>query len=112
MLDLLAEVRNTQNYSGFWYTWGMRETGDDFATAFADRYLSAGGILRVRGGDNRPLPSLRYPEVTLAPAPDPADSVIPTTVEEAAAQIGAAGPRVLVVSTMYGANRRSPPCPR
>ena len=97
VMDVVAEVRNTRNYSGFWYTWGLLNTGDDFSTAFADRYVSSGGILRVLGGDARPLPSRAYPSIRLEPAPDPTDSVTHLTVEEAVSRIGAGGPRALVM---------------
>ena len=96
-LDIMAEVLDTRNYVGFWYTWGMLETRDDFATAFADRYVDMGGILRLTGGDNRPLPSRANPDIVLERAPDPADSVAHVTVDEVAAQIGAAEGRALIV---------------
>jgi hypothetical protein len=97
VIDVVAEVLNTRNYSGFWYTWGLLDTGDDFSTAFADRYVSSGGILRVLGGDARPMPSRAYPSISLEPAPDPTDSVAHVTVEDAASRIGAGGSRVLVL---------------
>jgi hypothetical protein len=97
VIDIVAEVLNTRNYSGFWYTWGLLDTGDDFSIAFADRYVSAGGMLRVLGGDNRPMPSRAFPSITLEPAPDPADSVAHVTVEEAASRIDAGSSRVLVL---------------
>jgi hypothetical protein len=86
-IDIFAELRNTRNYSGYWYTWGLVESGDDFATTFADRYLDMSGVLRVAGGDNRPLPAKAFPDVTLWPAPHPEDSLVRVTVEEATARI-------------------------
>jgi hypothetical protein len=99
VIDMWAEVLNVRNYSGFWYTWALLNNGDDFATAFPDRYASYGGPLRVRGGDNRPLPVRAYPEIQLQPPPDPADSLANLTVEEAASRIGNSG-RSLVL--LYG----------
>jgi hypothetical protein len=97
VLDLAAELENTRNYGGFWYTWGLLESGDDFATAFADRYLDMSGVLRVAGGDNRPLPSKAFPEVTPWPAPHPEDSLVRITVDEAAARIAATPGRAIVL---------------
>ena len=55
-IDLVAEIRNTVEYAGGPYSWGIRSSGDDFARAFADRFERYGGALRVAGGDNRALP--------------------------------------------------------
>jgi hypothetical protein len=96
-IDVFAELRNTRNYSGYWYTWGLVESGDDFATTFADRYLDMSGVLRVAGGDNRPLPAKAFPDVTLWPAPHPEDSLVRVTVEEAAARIAAAPGRSVIM---------------
>jgi uncharacterized protein len=100
VLDMWAEILNVRNYSG-WYTWALLPTGDDFAVTFADRYQSYWGLMRVRGGDNRPLPVKSHPGIKLQPAPDPADT-LPTvnipqlTVDEAATRIGGSG-RALVL---------------
>jgi hypothetical protein len=104
VIDMWAETLNVRNYSGWWYTWALLDTQDDFATAFADRYTSYGGTLRVRGGDNRPLPVKAYPGIKLQPAPDPGDTLPSAnfpqlTVEEAASRIGSSG-RALVL--IYG----------
>ena len=96
-VDIWTEVLDTRNYAGGWYTWGLLDTGDDFAQTFGDRYLSTGGILRVAGGDNRPLPSRAYPDIKVEPAPNPADSVIQLTVDEAVVEIGSGKPRTLVI---------------
>jgi hypothetical protein len=97
VVDMWAQVLNVRNYNGWWYTWALLNTGDDFATTFADRYASYGGVLRVRGGDNRPLPVKAYPEITLQPAPDPADTLVHVTVEQAAELIANARSRSLVI---------------
>ena len=96
-IDIFAELQNTRNYSGYWYTWGLVESGDDFATTFADRYLDMSGVLRVAGGDNRPLPAKAFPDVTLWPAPHPEDSLERVTVEEAAARIAAVPGRSVIM---------------
>ena len=60
--DMAAEVANTQEAVGFWYTWRLRVSGDDFSRVFADRYtpmlMPGTGVYdfyRVAGGDNRAL---------------------------------------------------------
>jgi uncharacterized protein len=57
-LDMVAELRNTVNYAGGRYTWGYRNTGDQYARAFTDHIVSVGGTLRLKDGDNRPLQTL------------------------------------------------------
>jgi hypothetical protein len=61
-IDFVAEVANTQEAVGFWYTWRLRVSGDDFSRVFADRYtpllMPGTGVddfYRVAGGDNRAL---------------------------------------------------------
>ena len=60
-IDVVAEVANTQEAVGLWYTWRLRVSGDDFSRVFADRYTPMLGIpgaddfYRVAGGDNRAL---------------------------------------------------------
>jgi hypothetical protein len=51
----------------------------------------------VRGGDNRPLPVKAYPEIKLQPPPNPADTLIHITVQEAAGQIGNTRSRTLIL---------------
>jgi uncharacterized membrane protein YgcG len=96
-VDIWTEVLDTRNYAGGWYTWGLYNAGDDFAQRFDDRFIDMGGVLRVAGGDNRTLPSRAYPNIKPQPAPSPVDTVVQLTVEEAAAEIGATGPRTLVI---------------
>ena len=60
-MDVVAEVRNSQEVAGMWYTWRLRVSGDDFSQVFADLYspmLIPGmdDFYRVAGGDNRALP--------------------------------------------------------
>lgn len=73
-IDIWTEVLDTRNYAGGWYTWGLLDTDDEFAQRFSDRYWPTGGIVRIAGGDNRPL-----------------------TVEAAAAERGSGKPGALVI---------------
>jgi uncharacterized protein len=59
-MDIAAEVANSQEAVGMWYTWRLRVSGDDFSQVFADLYtpMLLPGIYdfyRVAGGDNRAL---------------------------------------------------------
>jgi uncharacterized protein len=59
-MDLVAEVMNSQEVAGMWYTWRLRVSGDDFSRAFADLYTpmlipDMDEFYRVAGGDNRAL---------------------------------------------------------
>ncbi len=58
-MDIAAEVRDTRNFAGGFYTWGLAQIrqGDGYSEVFADRWLSLPGALRLAGGDNRPLPT-------------------------------------------------------
>jgi hypothetical protein len=38
-IDIAAEVANTREAVGIWYTWWLHVSGDDFSRAFADLYL-------------------------------------------------------------------------
>ncbi len=55
-LDLMAEVRDTKNRVGGVYAWDMRQSGDPYLQAFADRWVKLRGYWRIQGGDNRELP--------------------------------------------------------
>jgi uncharacterized protein len=57
-LDTYGELRNTRNYVGTTYSWGMDRSGDIYDITFADQILPVGRVLRLRRGDNRPLPTL------------------------------------------------------
>jgi hypothetical protein len=57
-MDLIAEVMNSEEFVGSYYTWRLRVSGDDFSHFFADMYTpiplwEAGDFYRVAGGDNR-----------------------------------------------------------
>jgi hypothetical protein len=58
--DIPAEMRNTQEVIGTYYTWHMRINNDWFSQRFTDRYQQFDGVwngefLRIRGGDNRAM---------------------------------------------------------
>lgn len=56
-MDIQAEVYNTVNYGGLEWTYFLTHSEDDFSYAFADMMDDYGrGMLRIRDGDNRPLP--------------------------------------------------------
>jgi hypothetical protein len=87
VMDVFAEIINTRNYAGGPYSWGMVDSGDDFSTTFVDRLVEVGPILRVAGGDNRPLTTRAYygaPAVT-PPSGEPDDAVA-TRVEQLTAR--------------------------
>lgn len=54
-MDIMAELRNSLEVTGGEYTWLLRDSGDDFSKAFADRTIVIRQWHRIRGGDNRPL---------------------------------------------------------
>jgi uncharacterized membrane protein YgcG len=54
-MDLVAEIRDTQEMAGA-YTWHYRGRGDDFSSAFSDQLVPLKGYVRLRRGDNTPLP--------------------------------------------------------
>jgi hypothetical protein len=117
-MDVYAEVVNSQEATGFWYTWRLRVSGDDFSRVFADRYtpMNVPGVpdfSRVAGGDNRAL-TIRGTSVPVASeldrrkdadAPAPTRSATPAvqwvTVGEAAQRIRGARGRPAVV-LLYG----------
>jgi hypothetical protein len=55
-MDLFAEVRDSHEYVGGAYTWSIIKRDDDFTRVFADRYTTISYVIRVVGGDNRPIP--------------------------------------------------------
>lgn len=59
-MDVIAEVRNSQETIGTYYTWRILMDRDRSSAVFADLFdqidgTGFGQFLRVRGGDNRPL---------------------------------------------------------
>jgi hypothetical protein len=55
-MDIIAEVRNTQEITGGEFTWLYRGKDDAFTQAFADLLTDIRGYRRFKEGDNRPLP--------------------------------------------------------
>lgn len=55
-MDLVAEVRHSHEYVGGAWTWSIVERDDEITRAFADRFIHVGGLIRIAGGDNRPIP--------------------------------------------------------
>ena len=55
-MDIFAEVRDTHEYVGGPWTWSVIERDDDIDRVFRDRYVNFRGIIRIAGGDNRPIP--------------------------------------------------------
>jgi hypothetical protein len=85
----------------------MVDSGDDFTTAFADRIIDIGGMLRLAGGDNRALPARAYPGIRLAAA-EPADPLLEQlTVVEAAHRIGEPGVTTSRMVILYETASRS-----
>jgi uncharacterized protein len=102
-MDIMAELQNTRNYVGGLYSWGMLPSGDEFARAFADRYIPIGGIWRLAGGDNRAIPihdasvARELAAVYGAAAAAEASSVSRITVRDAAERIAAVSGRPSIV---------------
>ena len=54
-MDVVTEIRNTQNVIGGVYTWQWRGQNDAFTRTFFDRLIMVNGAIRINEGDNRPL---------------------------------------------------------
>lgn len=59
-MDIFADVRDTHEYIGGPWTWSMMERDDDNTRTFRDRYVNFSGLLRIAGGDNRPIPTYSF----------------------------------------------------
>jgi Beta-propeller domains of methanol dehydrogenase type len=55
-IDLVAEIRDTDERSGWPLTWSMVYQDDDYTRAFEDEYVVIARMVRIAGGDNRLLP--------------------------------------------------------
>lgn len=55
-MDIVAEVRNTREYSGGRFNWGYVGATDTYTRAFADLLVNLRGVRRFRDGDNREIP--------------------------------------------------------
>jgi hypothetical protein len=56
-MDIQSEVRNTRNRVGGIYTWDYRGKDDIYTRAFKDKLINIKNYIRIKGGDNRPLPT-------------------------------------------------------
>jgi tetratricopeptide (TPR) repeat protein len=70
-IDSVEDVRNSREIAGAPWTWTLANTGESTAR-FGDRFVSFGGVVHVRGGDNRPLPVPRSEAAT-----PPREAVLP-----------------------------------
>lgn len=58
-VDIRAEVRNSQEWVASPMTWTMVRTEDEYTRRFRDLYQTVHGAIRIKYGDNRPLPTNR-----------------------------------------------------
>ncbi|RPH47742.1 MAG: TPM domain-containing protein [Desulfobacteraceae bacterium] len=56
-MDIQSEVRNTKNRVGGIYVWDYRGKDDIYTRAFQDKLINIKNYIRIKGGDNRPLPT-------------------------------------------------------
>lgn len=56
-MDVFAEVRHSHEYIGGAWTWSVVERDDDITRTFRDRFITVDGMIRIAGGDNRPIPT-------------------------------------------------------
>ena len=113
-LDIAAEVRNTDEYTGGPITWTLVRQNDDYTRAFVDRYVMVGPMLRVAGGDNRliPIHVAQVPTLASQPGPGGVPGLEELTVKEAADRIAAVKGKpalVLLYSTWDQRTRKSFP---
>ena len=98
-MDVLAEVRDTRNFAGGPWTWTLVDRRDEFNSAFFDRYTAFGPILRLAGGDNRPIPTrtTEFSRWHSRPGAGDPPGVAQLTVTEAAQRISGVRGRPAVV---------------
>jgi uncharacterized membrane protein YgcG len=98
-MDLAAELRDTREYVGAPWTWTLVQQDDDFTRAFVDRYTMIGPIMRVAGGDNRPIPVhvADVPGFASRQGADHPPGVEQITVTEAAERIAAVNEKPAIV---------------
>lgn len=98
-MDLVTEVRDTRDvHDGLW-TWSLVDRHDDFTETFLDRYTVVGRLLRVAGGDDRPVPirGAEIPAWAQRPGTSAPAGLEQLTVREAAERIAVAHGRPAVV---------------
>jgi uncharacterized protein len=100
VMDILADVRHSREAVGGAWTWYLTTPDDDITRAFRDIYTKVTVLVRVAGGDNRPIPIHTYavsPQLTRKGAGN-VPGLERITAHEAAARIAAArgGPAVVL----------------
>ncbi len=58
-VDIVAEVEEVVSIAGSAYSWSFRNTQSPWLVPLADEIVRVGGVIRLRGGDNRPLVPFR-----------------------------------------------------
>jgi hypothetical protein len=106
-MDLFADVRHSREYVGGAWTWSMVLQDDDITRTFADRYIDVNGLIRVAGGDNRPIPVRGAAPEFSEPGADRVPGLERLTVTEAAQRIAAARGRPAVVLFYQWGNKRT-----
>lgn len=71
-MDMIAEIRNTEEISGGEFSWSYRINDDPHTRAFADLLIDIRGYQRFRDGDNRALPTRKSPSAASSAAPSAA----------------------------------------
>lgn len=56
-MDIQSEARNTRNRVGGVYIWDYRGKDDIYTRAFHDKLINIKNYIRIKGGDNRQLPT-------------------------------------------------------
>ena len=103
-VEITAEVANTMEAVGGWYTWLLVDSGDEYSRVFADRYLAFddagfGTYYRVAGGDNRRL-TTRWSSAPEQPAESGVEHL---TVFQAASRIAEVKDKPSVVMLYHAA---------
>jgi len=110
VMDILADVRHSREAVGGAWTWFLTTPDDDITRAFRDTYTKVRSVvIRVAGGDNRPLPIHRAavsPELTRTGAGN-VPGLERITVHEAAERIVAARGKLAVVLFYQWGNRNT-----
>jgi len=113
-LDLVAEARDSRNFIGGPWTWSLVDRNDEFSRAFFDRYTAIGPILRLAGGDNRPIPTRatdmpRWPSRPGASAPPGVEQLTVTEAAERIAELRGRPAVVVLYRTWDGVSERQFP---
>jgi hypothetical protein len=107
-VDIVAEVLGKRNYAGGPYAWGLTDYDDEYSNSFANRYVSAYGVLRINGGDNRALPTFDTKWDVASDAIPVATSPIPMVeqmdVQQAVERIATHRGRPMIVTLFHYGN--------